>query len=109
MTTSVVANPALSEPTVKQAMRHTKQRLTSRGATIASLIIAVLWTVPTVGLFITSIRPEVETQRSGWWEIFVNPAVTLENYQAVLFGRDSLLGPFVTRSPSRFRRRCSRS
>ena len=75
-------------------MRHTKQRLTSRGATIASLIIAVLWTVPTVGLFITSIRPEVETQRSGWWEIFVNPAVTLENYQAVLFGRDSLLGPF---------------
>jgi alpha-glucoside transport system permease protein len=45
-------------------------------------------------LFITSIRPEVETQRSGWWEIFINPTVTLENYQEVLFGRESLLGPF---------------
>ncbi|WP_397427872.1 carbohydrate ABC transporter permease [Pseudolysinimonas sp.] len=94
MTTSMTANPALPESALKAATRRTKQRLTSRGATIAALVIAVFWTVPTVGLFITSIRPEVETQRSGWWEIFVNPTVTLENYQAVLFGRESLLGPF---------------
>jgi alpha-glucoside transport system permease protein len=94
MTTSITANPALPESAVTAVTRRTKQRLTSRGATIASLIIALLWTIPTVGLFVTSIRPEVETQRSGWWEIFVNPTVTLENYQAVLFGNDSLLGPF---------------
>jgi alpha-glucoside transport system permease protein len=94
MTTSMTANPALPESAVKAATRRTKQRLTSRGATIAALVIAVFWTVPTVGLFITSIRPEVETQRSGWWEIFINPTVTLENYEAVLFGRESLLGPF---------------
>jgi alpha-glucoside transport system permease protein len=94
MTTSMTANPALPESAVRAATRRTKQRLTSRGATIAALVIAVFWTVPTVGLFITSIRPEVETQRSGWWEIFINPTVTLENYEAVLFGRDSLLGPF---------------
>ncbi|MGB3908906.1 MAG: carbohydrate ABC transporter permease [Pseudolysinimonas sp.] len=90
----MTANPALPESALKAATRRTKQRLTSRGATIAALVIAVLWTVPTVGLFITSIRPEVETQRSGWWQIFINPTVTLENYQAVLFGRESLLGPF---------------
>ena len=95
MTTSVVANPALSESTVKRATRETKKRLTSRGATIASLIIAVLWTIPTVGLFITSIRPKSDTLRTGWWNIFVNPTVTLENYTDVLFGRESLLGPFV--------------
>jgi alpha-glucoside transport system permease protein len=94
MTTSFTANPALKESAVVAVTRRTKQRLTSRGATIASLIIALLWTIPTVGLFVTSIRPEVETQRTGWWEIFVNPTVTLENYQAVLFGSDSLLGPF---------------
>ncbi len=94
MTTSVVANPALPESAVKAATRRTKQRLTSRGATIASLIIAVLWTIPTVGLFITSIRPETDTLRTGWWEIFVNPTFTLENYENVLFGSDSLLGPF---------------
>lgn len=94
MTTSMTANPALPESALKSVTRRTKQRLTSRGATIAALVIAVLWTVPTVGLFITSIRPEVETQRSGWWQIFINPTVTLENYQEVLFGRESLLGPF---------------
>jgi alpha-glucoside transport system permease protein len=95
MTTSIVANPALPESAVKAATRKTKQRLTSRGATIASLIIAVFWTIPTIGLFITSIRPEVDTLRTGWWEIFVNPTFTLENYENVLFGRDSLLGPFL--------------
>jgi alpha-glucoside transport system permease protein len=95
MTTSVVANPALAEPVVKSATRKTKQRLTSRGATIASLVIAVLWTVPTVGLFITSIRPKEDTLRTGWWQIFINPTVTLQNYTDVLFGRDGLAGPFV--------------
>ena len=95
MTTSIVGNPALTESTVKAATRRTKQRLTSRGATIASLIIAVFWTIPTVGLFITSIRPKVDTLRTGWWEIFINPTFTLENYGDVLFGRDSLLGPFI--------------
>ncbi|HWM33876.1 MAG TPA: carbohydrate ABC transporter permease [Pseudolysinimonas sp.] len=95
MTTSVVANPALAESTVTRATRETKKRLTSRGATIASLVIAVLWTIPTVGLFITSIRPKTDTLRTGWWNIFVNPTVTLENYTDVLFGRESLLGPFV--------------
>jgi alpha-glucoside transport system permease protein len=95
MTTSVVANPALSEPIVKSATRKTKQRLTSRGATIASLVIAVLWTVPTVGLFVTSIRPKEDTLRTGWWQIFVNPTVTLQNYTDVLFGRDGVAGPFI--------------
>ncbi len=94
-TTGFTVNPALPETAVKGAVRRTKQRLTSRGATIASLVIAVLWTIPTIGLFLTSIRPEVDTLRTGWWQIFVNPTITLENYENVLFGRDSLLGPFI--------------
>jgi alpha-glucoside transport system permease protein len=95
MTTSVVANPALKEGTVKAATRRTKQRLTSRGATIASLVIAVLWTIPTLGLFLTSIRPKEDTLRTGWWNIFVNPEITGQNYIDVLFGRDGLIGPFL--------------
>jgi alpha-glucoside transport system permease protein len=61
-----------------------KRRLTSRGATIASIIIAVLWTLPTFGLFISSFRPEEEIQSNGWWTIFSNPGFTLANYQEVL-------------------------
>jgi alpha-glucoside transport system permease protein len=95
MTTSMVANPALSETAFKGATRRTKQRLTSRGATIASLVIAVLWTIPTLGLFITSIRPKEDTLRTGWWTIFVDPSFTLQNYSDVLFGREGLAGPFL--------------
>jgi alpha-glucoside transport system permease protein len=94
-TTGVSANPALEEKDVKASLRRTKQRLTSRGATIAAFVIAVVWTIPTFGLFITSIRPRDEIIRTGWWEIFVRPEATLENYQNVLFGSDSLLQPFI--------------
>jgi alpha-glucoside transport system permease protein len=95
MTTSMVANPALTEKQFKGATRRTKQRLTSRGATIASLIIAVVWTIPTLGLFLTSIRPKEDTLRTGWWTIFVDPEITGANYVDVLFGRDGLIGPFL--------------
>jgi alpha-glucoside transport system permease protein len=95
MTTSMVANPALTENQFKGATRRTKQRLTSRGATIASLVIAVLWTIPTLGLFLTSIRPKEDTLRTGWWTIFVDPSFTLQNYSDVLFGREGLAGPFL--------------
>jgi len=68
--------------------KRTKKRLTSRGATIASLIIAVLWTIPTFGLLITSLRPQGEITRSGWWEVFVKWDFTIENYQTVLANPD---------------------
>jgi len=64
--------------------RRTKKRLTSRGATIAALIIAVLWTTPTFGLFLTSFRPANLISTTGWWTIFANPGFTLDNYSKVL-------------------------
>ena len=64
--------------------RRVKQKLTSRGATIAAVIIAVLWTVPTAGLFISSFRPEENINRNGWWNVLSNFEFTLENYADVL-------------------------
>ena len=49
-------------------------------------MIAVLWTIPTVGLFITSFRAEDDINSSGWWTIFGDlfhgelPNFTLDNY-----------------------------
>ncbi|WP_173923001.1 carbohydrate ABC transporter permease [Agromyces sp. Marseille-P2726] len=62
-----------------------KKRLTSRTATIAALVIAVVWTIPTFGLFISSFRPAELIRTTGWWTIFQNPGFTLENYASVLF------------------------
>ncbi|GAA2886790.1 carbohydrate ABC transporter permease [Microbacterium esteraromaticum] len=65
-----------------EAIAHKK--LTSKGATIAAAIIAVFWTIPTLGLFVTSFRPGADTQSSGWWTAFTNPEFTFENYVEAL-------------------------
>ena len=62
-----------------------KQRLTSPWATIAAIIIAVLWTVPTFGLLLSSFRPAGQIATTGWWTFFTDPQLTLANYRDVLF------------------------
>ncbi|MFJ2369562.1 carbohydrate ABC transporter permease [Microbacterium sp. NPDC087665] len=61
-----------------EAIAHKK--LTSKGATITAVIIAIFWTIPTFGLFVTSFRPGSDTQSSGWWTVFSDPKFTLDNY-----------------------------
>lgn len=78
-----------------------KKRLTSRTATVAALVIAVLWTIPTFGLFISSFRPAELIRTTGWWTIFSNPGFTLENYQNVLFSASASspqLGSYIVNS-----------
>lgn len=63
-----------------------KNRLSSPWASAIAIIIALLWTVPTFGLFVTSWRPPAEIRTSGWWTFFSNPEVTTENYAEVFTG-----------------------
>lgn len=63
--------------------------------------ITVLWTIPTFGLFATSLRPRWDVFDSGWWTIFVQPNLTLENYRVVLTGGDVLpngIAPYLLNS-----------
>jgi alpha-glucoside transport system permease protein len=48
------------------------------------IILTVVWTIPTVGLFVTSLRPAQEATTTGWWTIFKNPQITFGNYQEVV-------------------------
>ena len=66
-----------------------KRMLSSRIGSVVALIIAAVWTVPTVGLFISSIRPERDIKKTGWWTFFTDPQFTMDNYHEVLFGRAS--------------------
>ncbi len=75
-----------------------KRKLTSRWATIAALVIAVLWTLPTFGLFVTSFRPRELIQSTGWWTVFENWGWTLDNYATALQAGNNQLnmaGAFV--------------
>ncbi|HXH35555.1 MAG TPA: carbohydrate ABC transporter permease [Plantibacter sp.] len=76
---------------IEAASKRTKKRLTSRGATIAAVIIAVLWTVPTFGLFVSSFRPEQQVKTTGWWTLFSDFQVTIDNYVQVLQAGNSTL------------------
>src|SRR5690606_39071138 len=73
-------------PAERSVAAEAKQRLTSPWASLAALVIAILWTVPTAGLLITSFRPVEDINSSGWWSFFTDPNVTLDNYRAVFTG-----------------------
>ncbi|NKX92605.1 carbohydrate ABC transporter permease [Sanguibacter hominis ATCC BAA-789] len=70
----------------KVELRADKVRKTmaSRIGSAVAIVIALLWTVPTIGLLITSFRPEREIKTSGWWTFFSNPTVTTENYVSAM-------------------------
>jgi alpha-glucoside transport system permease protein len=65
--------------------KKAKDIFASPVASAIAVIIAVLWTIPTFGLLVSSIRPEQDINQSGWWTFFTNPTFTLENYTQVLF------------------------
>jgi len=86
-----VIEPIADSRTARQVARDTRKheksaqkRLTSKGATIAAIVIAFFWTIPTFGLFVTSFRPGADSQSTGWWTVFTDPDFTLGNYQAAL-------------------------
>jgi len=86
-----VIEPVIDRRSARQVARDTRKheemarkRLSSKGATIAALVLAFFWTIPTFGLLVTSFRPAADTQTSGWWTVFTNPSFTLENYSLAL-------------------------
>ncbi len=65
--------------------KKAKDIFSSPLASAVAIVIAVIWTIPTFGLLVSSIRPEEDINNSGWWTFFSNPSFSLENYNQVLF------------------------
>lgn len=72
------------------ALHRTHRRLTSRWATLGAILIAVVWTIPTFGLFVTSFRQPADITTSGWWTAFANPGFTFSNYVNTLNFNDTI-------------------
>ena len=55
---------------------------------ISVIVICLLWTLPTLGLFVTSFRNPRDITTTGWWTALLNPLQqgqwTLQNYQTVI-------------------------
>lgn len=87
---SVEAHEALLVAPPEPSLRRARRRLSSPLATGIVIAITVLWTIPTVGLLVTSIRPVWQTKSSGWWAIVSDRTVTWDNYAQVLSGGEIL-------------------
>jgi alpha-glucoside transport system permease protein len=65
-----------------------KQTLGSRIFVYGALLLLVIaWTIPTLGLLVTSFRPADDVLTSGWWTVLTNPreaGLTFTNYRVVL-------------------------
>jgi len=52
---------------------------------LAVVVLMIIWLVPTIGLLVSSFRPQSKLSTTGWWTAFAPPyQFTLENYQQVI-------------------------
>ncbi|MET0887403.1 MAG: carbohydrate ABC transporter permease, partial [Mycetocola sp.] len=63
----------MSELTIVRGKKTTAQRILDvfgrSAVNVFLLLIAVFWLVPSVGLFIASLRPASASAASGWWTV----------------------------------------
>jgi len=64
---------------------------------IALAALGLLWLLPTLGLFLTSILPAQVFTTEGWWKIFVHPSLaTWSNYSMVIHTHSLMHSLLVT-------------
>jgi alpha-glucoside transport system permease protein len=96
LTTARTAPRKLTKAELRAA--EAKTRLTSPWASGIAIVIAILWTVPTFGVLLSSIRPQGSIQSTGWWSWFTDPEFTLDNYDQVLYGTGTAFSTFFINS-----------
>ncbi|MBB6172029.1 alpha-glucoside transport system permease protein [Nocardiopsis mwathae] len=60
-------------------------RVSSGAVQVLLVLIALFWLLPTLGLFVSSLRTPQDNAASGWWTVLAEPTrLTLENYAGLL-------------------------
>jgi alpha-glucoside transport system permease protein len=72
--------PVVEESTGTKVVRV----LSKAPVQIVLVVVGILWLVPTIGLFLTSLFSPTDINSLGWWEIFSKPSLaTFQNYREV--------------------------
>jgi alpha-glucoside transport system permease protein len=84
--------PVIEETAAAKFLRY----LAKTPVHVLLLVVGILWLVPTLGLFITSMLAPEDFQEKGWWQVFSQPSsLTFENYDRV-FDNDAIMEALVT-------------
>jgi alpha-glucoside transport system permease protein len=91
------AAPAIELPSPRDTVAAKLLRAIAKTpVNIALAVIGVLWLVPTIGLFLTSILPASDLASKGWWQVVTKPSsATWANYDA-LFHNSGLTAALKT-------------
>ncbi|MCU1488056.1 MAG: putative alpha-glucoside transporter permease protein [Actinomycetia bacterium] len=76
---SVIATPVKGKLGVAS---RAHERLSAIPTSVLWLIVG-LWTLPSLGMLVSSFRAEDAVKTTGWWTVVTNPQLTLDNYRAV--------------------------
>jgi alpha-glucoside transport system permease protein len=70
---------------------HSSGRTLFSGKIAAVVVwaITIIWTIPTIGLFVTSFKTDKNILEQAWWTSLLHPSFTLENYKGVFLGNGS--------------------
>jgi alpha-glucoside transport system permease protein len=92
------ASEAQQQPVVLRESVATKiVRFLGRTPVYLLLVfLGVLWLVPTLGLFFTSVLDSTVIGRTGWWELLSKPSeATFDNYREI-FDNEQIMSSIVT-------------
>ena len=108
-TDAMASGSARVDDTKSRAARlHGGRPATQLDAIIVMIVLCVLWTLPTVGLLVTSLRDRDSQAETGWWTAPWTGGWTFDNYRGV-FERAEIGTRCSTASSWRSRPRSSRS
>ena len=71
----------------KSAAGNAARAVSSKWASLFAVVMALAWTTPTLGLFVTSFREQKDIQSTGWWNAW-RTGFTMDNYKQVLQGAE---------------------
>lgn len=74
-------------------LEKNKKSLPTLVITIVLIVFCILWTIPTLGILVTSFRTADAASSTGWWTALSDwKHFTLDNYNQVLFGQRFSVG-----------------
>ena len=91
-----MATAASDAPRLRPQSRSDRvvRALSNSVVSIVLIGVALIWLMPTFGLFVSSLRTAAENNSTGWWTVFSMPSqLTVDTYRNII-ANDAIIGSF---------------